>query len=62
MLVNHLFELNGEYVFVEVDNEMSIKEAREYLLDHLDYVPEEMPVYIETYTVEEAEMLGYDTF
>ena len=58
--IDYCFELEtGDCVFVEVESNIGVDEAREYLEKQVDC---EVVDYIGEYSVEEAEMLGYDTF
>ena len=60
MLVDYCFELeNGEYVFVEMEDKKNIDDAWTYLQSQVDC---EVVDYCGTYSVEEAEEIGYDTY
>ena len=62
MLADYLFELStGEFVFVEMPDGERLKTIKSYLLDQL---AEDITIkrYVGAYSVEEAEMLGYDTY
>lgn len=60
MLIDHCFQLeNGEYVFVEMEDNIPFAEVREFLEEH---AASPIGEYLGVYSVEEAEELGYDTF
>ena len=62
MLTDYLFELaNGELVFVEKADGEKLKDIKNYLDDQS---AEDITIkkYLGAYSVEEAEMLGYDTY
>lgn len=60
MLTDYLFSINGELNFVETSD---LESAFEILAEEgLDFVSDEVIYTGATYTPEEAEKLGYDTY
>jgi len=60
MLTDYCFELeNGEYVFVEMADGERLSNVRAYLEGQIECGIER---YVGAYSVEEAEIMGYDTY